>query len=168
MRAFSFSDTCDPRTPPHCLNLQARGPWTVKYGSMWSIRCPDTRRSTTRWTREPWIWTDPPRSGQSGSRISMRSRAVKSTGPTLERQLTAAAGAAGGPIATAAGTGQLQEDHKTRARIDNIACYQWPKDRLTRLGSPRYRVKPPSFEANRPESADRAPRADLRGLGPCF
>ena len=64
--------------------------------------------------------------------------------------------------------GQPQEDHKTRSRIDNIACYQWPKYRITRLGSLEYRVNPPSFNPNRPESADRAPRADLRWLGPCF
>jgi len=31
---------------------------------------------------------------------------------------------------------QLQHDHETRTRIDNIACYQWPKDRLTRPRGP--------------------------------
>ena len=89
--------------PPHpapLLKPTDRGPWTVGYGSFWSIRCPDTRRSTTRSTREPLIWTDPPRSDASWRKISERSRAVKSTGSTLERQITAAAAAAGGPIAT--------------------------------------------------------------------
>ena len=62
VRAFSFSDTCDPRTPPRCLNLWVRGSRFEVRGSIWSIRCPDTRQSTTRWTREPLIWTDPPRS----------------------------------------------------------------------------------------------------------
>ena len=62
---------------------------------------------------------------------------------------------------------QPQGDHKNPARIDNIACYQWPKDRITRLGSLEYRVKPPDLNPNRPRSADRAPRADLRWLGPC-
>ena len=63
--------------------------------------------------------------------------------------------------------GQPQGDHKTRSRIDNIPCYQWPKDRITRLGSLGYRVKSPSFRCNVITSAARAPRADLRGLGPC-
>jgi len=63
--------------------------------------------------------------------------------------------------------GQPQGDHKTRSRIDIIACYQWPKDRITRLGSLGYRVNPPRLNPNRPESAARAPRADLRWLGPC-
>ena len=48
----------------------------------------------------------------SWRRISERSRAVKFTGPMLERQLTAPAAPAGGPIATAADTGQPQGDHK--------------------------------------------------------
>ena len=63
--------------------------------------------------------------------------------------------------------GQPQEDHKTRSGIDIIACYQWPKYRITRLGSLGYRVRSPSFRCNVITSADRAPRADLRGLGPC-
>ena len=106
-------------------------------------------------------------SDASWRRIWERSRSPKFTGPTFERQLTAPAAAAGATIATAAGPPQPQGDHKTRSRIDNIACYQWAKDRITRLGSPRYRVNPPRLNPNRPKSADRAPRADLRGLGPC-
>ena len=107
----------------------------------------------------------------SWRKISERSRAVKSTGAVFERQLTApaaAAAAAGGRSRRDYDARQLQGDHETRARIDIISCFQWAKDRITRLGSPRYRVNPPSFNPNRPESADRAPRADLRGLGPCF
>jgi len=178
VRAFSFSDTCDPRTPPLGLNLRARGPWTVKYGSFWSIRCPDTRRSTTRSTREPPIWTDPPRSAPIRRQLAVNIGAQRP--PQIHRTDARALnncmscsswrswrtnrhGCA--PISRAK---QLQGDHETRTRIDNIACYQWPKDRITRLGSPRYRVKPPRLNPNRPESADRAPRADLRGLGPCF
>jgi hypothetical protein len=45
-------------------------------------------------------------------RIWERSALPKFTGPTLERQLTAPTAPAGGTIATAAGTGQPQEDHK--------------------------------------------------------
>jgi len=45
------------------------------------------------------IWTEPPRSDASWRKILERSRAVKSTGTTFERQLTVAAAAAGGPIA---------------------------------------------------------------------
>ena len=44
--------------------------------------------------------------------------------------------------------GQPQGDHKTRSRIDNIPCYQWPKDRITRLGSLGYRVNPPRLNPN--------------------
>jgi len=110
-----------PRTPPRGLNLWARDPRPVEYGSIWSIRCPDTRQSTTRWTREPPIWTDPPRSDASWRNISERSRAVKSTGTTLERQLTAAAAAAGGPIAQLNPPDNCRGITKTRTRLCNIA-----------------------------------------------
>ena len=33
MRAFSFSDTCDPSTPPRGLNLPARDPRPAQFGS---------------------------------------------------------------------------------------------------------------------------------------
>ena len=38
------------------------------------IRCPDTRRSTTRWTREPRIRPDPPRSGPDPVDLAGESR----------------------------------------------------------------------------------------------
>ena len=152
--------------PPHpapWLKPTDHEPWTVGYGSFWSIRCPDTRRSTTRWTTEPPIRPDPPRSDASWRKISERSRAVKSTGTTFERQLTAAAAAAGGPIATAAGTGQLQGDHETRTRIDNIVCYQWPKDRLTRSRVPPISGQTAQFRGK--STGIRRPRTPCRPAG---
>ena len=138
VRAFSFSDTCDPCTPPRCLNLQARGPWTVDRGSFSSIRCPDTQRSTTRSTREPRIWTDPPRSDASWRKISERSRAVKSTG-------------------------QLQGNYKTRTRLDIIPCYQWPKDRITRPRAPRISGQIAQFRGK--STGIRRPRPPCRPAG---
>ena len=50
------------------------GPRTVENDSLPSIWCPDTQREKTRCTREPLIWTDPPRSDASWRRISNQSR----------------------------------------------------------------------------------------------
>tara|TARA_R110002096_G_scaffold72581_1_gene172796 strand:- start:34 stop:249 length:216 start_codon:yes stop_codon:yes gene_type:complete len=55
---------------------------------------------------------DPPRNDANWRRISKSSHLPKSTGSTLERQLTAPTAPAGGTIATAAVTGQPQGDHK--------------------------------------------------------
>jgi len=50
---------------------------------------------------------------------------------------------------------QLQHDYETRTRIDNIACYQCPKDRITRPRVPRIsgqtaRFKPKTTAIRRP------------------
>ena len=152
--------------PPHpapLLKPMARDPRPVEYGSIWWTSCPDTRQSTTSSTTEPPIWTDPPRSDASWRKISERSRAVKSTGSTLERQITAAAAAAGAPIATAAGTGQLQHDYETRTRLDNIPCYQWSKDRITRPRVPQISGQTAQFRGK--STGIRRPRTPCRPAG---
>jgi len=71
------------------------------------------------------IRPDPPRSDASWRKISVRSALPKSTGTVFERQLSAAAAAAGGPIATAAlrypAPNNRSTITKTRTRIRDIS-----------------------------------------------
>ncbi len=171
MRAFSFSDTCDPRTPPLGLNLPDRDPRPKVRGSRFEVQSgrsraqiPDERKRGGRESRGSGpIRPDPPRSDASWRKISERSRAVKSTGTTFERQLTAAAAAAGGRCRRDYDATQLQHDHETRTRIDNIPCYQCPKDRLTRPRVPRISGQSARFKPK--STAIRRPRTPCRPAG---
>ena len=96
-------------------------------------------------------------------KILERSALPKSTGAVLERQITAAAAAAGAPIATAAGTGQLQGDYKTQTRLDNIPCYQWSKDRITRPRVPQISGQTAQFRGK--STGIRRPRTPCRPAG---
>jgi len=66
-----------PPRPAHwgarTYGLAIRGLWTVENDSLPSISCPDTRRAGTRWTREPRIRPDPPRSAQIRRQLAGKS-----------------------------------------------------------------------------------------------
>jgi hypothetical protein len=165
-RLFFISDTCDPRTPPLGLNLPTmnRGPWDMVRSGRSGAQIPSDRQRDGRQRRGSGpIRPDPVDlaeniGAQRPPQIHRTDVRAPNNCSSCSSWRTNRHGCA--PIFRAR---QPQHDHETRTRIDNIVCYQWPKDRLTRPRVPPISGQTAQFRGK--STGIRRPRTPCRPAG---